>query len=472
MIGRILRALFGSRAAEAPASPPPPPAPPPFVVPFTEGRFVVDPVLRSTLTFAAFRGEVMRIVYRGEERDVRPTGVDADYLTAGDVSAGGSEKRFRLDQIKIPGMAPMSPAPVPPPAPPPPAPVTFTVSVNTTIEETGDPSYQADYKPVIDPAVRDRLAKAVDAGGTVRIVYYGGHRPGSIRDVRPLSITPDNKLRATDLTEGIDKTLRLEKIALAPEGLAVTPLEEVARIDGEPARPEDIAGFTVEVMRRSSQQRLLARMVGGQFSPTGLIVAARCLPRDGVQVEIAGAEIGAIYSKYWWHYTVTLGNQETACRALITGPECEVRLDLALPPLDPELAPHAGASYDCDVVGESKYQDTLKAILTRRVASHPRSVVPHVMAALVADTEGGYRVVIDGEVVGALSAGNARRYLAMLDLKPETPPRAPAIIGRGGGMPWDSRGGSLYDVRLGLWLPTEMPNPVHGYRKPTKPRHD
>src|SRR4029077_512849 len=118
---------------------------------------------------------------------------------------------------------------------------------------------------------------------------------------------------------------------------------------------------------------------------------------------------------------------ETACRALITGPECEVRLDLALPPLDPELAPHAGASYDCDVVGESKYQDTLKAILARRVASHPRSVVPHVMASLVADTEGGYRVEIDGDVVGALSAGNARRYLAMIDLKPETPTLVPAI---------------------------------------------
>jgi hypothetical protein len=50
-----------------------------------------------------------------------------------------------------------------------------------------------------------------------------------------------------------------------------------------------------------------------------------------VQVEIAGTEVGALYSKYGWHYSVTLGDTEMACRALITGLECEVHLDLELP---------------------------------------------------------------------------------------------------------------------------------------------
>jgi hypothetical protein len=179
--------------------------------------------------------------------------------------------------------------------------------------------------------------------------------------------------------------------------------------------------------------------------------------------------VGALYSKYWWHYNVTLGDTEMACRALITGPECEVRLDLELPPLAAELAAHAGATYDCPVVGEGKYQDALRAILSRRVASHPRPVIPHVMAKIVPETDAGYRVEVEGTVVGSLSAGNAKRYRALLALKPETPTLVPAIIGRRGGMPWDSRGGGQYDVRLELWLPTDMPDPVYGYRRtPTR----
>jgi hypothetical protein len=231
--------LFGSRKSDE-AQPqsgqgprPPAPAPPPFVVPFSEGRFEVDPLVRSTLMFAMLRQETVRILYRGAERDVRPTGVESDYLTAVDPSDGGAEKRFRLDQIEIPGMARPAPdtaSPVPARTDVLPNSSTFTVSVKATIEETGDSSWSRDYKPVIDPVVRERLAKAVEAGATVRIVYYGGHRPGSIRDVRPLWITTDDKLRATDLTEGIDKTFRLEKIALAAVGVAVTHVSRVRRV--------------------------------------------------------------------------------------------------------------------------------------------------------------------------------------------------------------------------------------------------
>jgi hypothetical protein len=49
------------------------------------------------------------------------------------------------------------------------------------------------------------------------------------------------------------------------------PLEPVPQLVGDTARPENLGAFKIEVMRRSSQQRLLARMIGGQMPPNGLI---------------------------------------------------------------------------------------------------------------------------------------------------------------------------------------------------------
>jgi hypothetical protein len=36
-------------------------------------------------------------------------------------------------------------------------------------------------------------------------------------------------------------------------------------------------------------------------------------------------------------------------------------------------------------------------------------------------------------------------------------------------MSWDSRSG-LYDFRIELWLPTDLPDPIHGYAKPPRER--
>jgi hypothetical protein len=70
--------------------------------------------------------------------------------------------------------------------------------------------------------VRDLLTGAIEKGDTVRVVYHGGSRPGSIRDVRPLWLTADS-LRAHDIAAGIDKTFILSKIEIADSVLPLTP---------------------------------------------------------------------------------------------------------------------------------------------------------------------------------------------------------------------------------------------------------
>jgi hypothetical protein len=312
-----------------------------------------------------------------------------------------------------------------------------------------------------DASLLGALALALPKGEAVRIVYHGGSRPGSIRDVRPIELTSE-MLRALDVAEGVEKTFRLDRMELAPTGARPTPR---ATATFNPA-PSDRSGFTVQVMRRPHQQELLAAMVGASPLTGGLVTDARCVPRggSGVEVEISGTVVGALYSKYWQHYQWTLGSQPSECGALVSDPDCTILLDLALPALDPELAPHDGAAYNCDVVGEAKYQDTLKGILAERRATRPDQLVPLVMASLVDDGAGGIRVEVNGAPVGALSPGNVKRYRALRNLQPQTPGRVPACIGRLGGMPWNSSHG-LYDIHLDLWLPSDMPHPETGYKK-------
>jgi hypothetical protein len=65
---------------------------------------------------------------------------------------------------------------------------------------------------VID-RLQQLLAAAIGTGEVIRIVYHGGSRPGSVRDVRPLSVTPE-ALRAQDIASGLDRTFLLEKIEI------------------------------------------------------------------------------------------------------------------------------------------------------------------------------------------------------------------------------------------------------------------
>ncbi len=116
------------------------------------------------------------------------------------------------------------------------------------------------------PELRKALTVAIEKGTTVRIVYHGGSRPGSTRDIRPLSLAPDT-LRATDTAEGIDKTFRLERIEIAAEGAAVTPPQAtVHALELQPSSAPN--AFTVEVMHRSYQRDVLARMLARRRAST------------------------------------------------------------------------------------------------------------------------------------------------------------------------------------------------------------
>lgn len=321
--------------------------------------------------------------------------------------------------------------PVPPPAVPP----LFRIGV------VGIPS----------PELLSALASAIEKSALVRIVYHGGSRPGSIRDVHPLSLTSDSLL-ATDIAEGIDKTFRLERLEIAPEGAPVTPRAKIPPIHGVAPNPDDRAPerFTVEVMRRSYQKDMLARMIGSEPWPGGILTPARCIPGGddgGVQVEINGAVIGALYSKYWWHYRVTIGDVVTECRALITGPGHDVMLDLVLPTLATEIAEHYGRVYECEVMGDSKSQPVLRQIFRKRAAEKPAAWVPLVTAQLLPGSAElpGVRVAIEGQIVGYLGKANARKYLKVAD-PPKSVPAYIAEIDSG----WEGR--KRYTVQLSLVL--------------------
>jgi hypothetical protein len=126
--------------------------------------------------------------------------------------------------------------------------------------------------------------------------------------------------------------------------------------------------------------------------------------------------------------------------------EFSVRLDLALPAIDPEMAGH-GEDYGCQIVGESKHQAALRDIIRTRAATKPVAWVPRVTAWLAReDTQpAAIRVEIEGKVVGYLNRGKARQYCTMAN----APSKVPALIRRGGGMSWDHTEGD-YSVDLDL----------------------
>ena len=51
-------------------------------------------------------------------------------------------------------------------------------------------------------SITDKLAKAVDAGEIVRIVYHGGSQPGTIREIAPIAVE-NNKVSALCLASEI-----------------------------------------------------------------------------------------------------------------------------------------------------------------------------------------------------------------------------------------------------------------------------
>lgn len=108
-----------------------------------------------------------------------------------------------------------------------------------------------------DSGTRDVLAAAIRKGEIVRIVYLGGTRPGSIRDVRPLWLASDF-LRATDVAVGEDKTFVLAKIRLA-DGATVTALADAPKTVAEAIAPKVSAlqgmGWHVDLTRDAARLR-------------------------------------------------------------------------------------------------------------------------------------------------------------------------------------------------------------------------
>ena len=85
--------------------------------------------------------------------------------------------------------------------------------------------------------LRHILAMAIETGDIVRIVYHGGSRPGALRDVRPLWVTPDS-LRATDLAARVDKTFLLARIEIANTAMPVTTLADESKSVEEAIAPK------------------------------------------------------------------------------------------------------------------------------------------------------------------------------------------------------------------------------------------
>ena len=106
------------------------------------------------------------------------------------------------------------------------------------------------------PDLRHTITVAIEQGNLVRIIYHGGSRPGSIRDVRPLWLTPE-ALRATDVAEGIDKTFLLAKLELSNPGASVTVLGDDPKSVEEAIAPNiqelQALGWHVELTRDAAR---------------------------------------------------------------------------------------------------------------------------------------------------------------------------------------------------------------------------
>ncbi len=70
-------------------------------------------------------------------------------------------------------------------------------------------------------AKADRFEEAIETGEILRVRYDGGTQPGSIRDIRPLSVSGE-KLRAYDETSARPKLFYLEKIDVVSPDEPVT----------------------------------------------------------------------------------------------------------------------------------------------------------------------------------------------------------------------------------------------------------
>jgi hypothetical protein len=93
-------------------------------------------------------------------------------------------------------------------------------------------------------SVRDTLAKSVNTGEVIRIIYYGGSQPGSVREISPI-IVSESEVRALDLATGIMKLFKLSKIEFA-DGSTSNPAFDPA---APPAR--DLSGTIRQVLSRN-----------------------------------------------------------------------------------------------------------------------------------------------------------------------------------------------------------------------------
>lgn len=78
-------------------------------------------------------------------------------------------------------------------------------------------------------ALPEILARAAEVGDVVSIIYHGGSQPGSLRSIRPLSVTSD-AVRAHDMAAGIDKTFSLSKIELPTAGTTAPTYDPAAQL--------------------------------------------------------------------------------------------------------------------------------------------------------------------------------------------------------------------------------------------------
>lgn len=69
-------------------------------------------------------------------------------------------------------------------------------------------------------STEETLTIAAKSGETLQIIYHGGSQPGTVREIKPLRVTP-REVRAFDLSTGIAKLFLVDRIELACSGAGV-----------------------------------------------------------------------------------------------------------------------------------------------------------------------------------------------------------------------------------------------------------
>ena len=124
----------------------------------------------------------------------------------------------------------------------------------------------------------DSLNTARATGRPVRVIYSSGSQPGSVREIIPVAVA-EKEVRALDVMTGIEKTFKIEFLAIAPSPCTApqydpsrgkTPSEFDTQTIGEVSKPiaDELASLGWHVHLEKDEVSLFSFFKNGKAKKT------------------------------------------------------------------------------------------------------------------------------------------------------------------------------------------------------------